>query len=851
MDPNLKKTCLELLELIDYLQLPESAWPFKEISRKEAKARLANFLGLDLKDPKLLEKALEKINQILAGELKIESVPRNLDELVKEHEEHQEELKEQRRAFLKRTYPTLSEQIRKALQTKYANDLLAQLKESEKQLPEEERVLTQNPRRAERISQQIADELTPILPQTARIEAFSEEEYREILKKLQPKIKQVLEGAGVTQSEKVSQIFIDQVAEKDLPLAQEVAATPRSFIKEAPPPRKKIAPEELILPESVATKLASEPKGVAFLPAYTALQPQAATALAQRVIFAPSVAVLRAAASEATPEWQEMIEKGILVEDIEATIKKYKESGLPADHPIIQSLEDKKARFLEQQKRKIVRDGKVFYQDRLATRILKRYYLYAKRTGQLGAVDKETGLPLQTFPGPQWSEKKGYSWQLRRFLNATGSGSGLYEPIQVIPGRRVIRLILPNRIVEKITFGRFKSFGEIRTVIYQKTAGRAVSYIARKLAKTTLGKAVKEGLKKASVWVATKLGVQTAVTAAGVEAAVPTAGVSLLVSTAVNLTIEAGGRILGKIWDTIKSIIRDPEKSLIALIGGVTLVTLFSYSTPLVIIGVGAAGIGGMGVVSWGAASAGAAASGLAGKTVAFFTAVATLPITAPIALFTVGMISTIAVITFFIVMTTAGAFILPVGPTEMVEEFPPPPAPPVIPPPPGLTFRWPIDAPEFCSSNFGYRPNPTSLTPCCQYHTGIDIVDPNLSNSCGVWVYATAEGVVTKVGNTGFTGYGKYIIIKHNDFYSLYAHLEAWSIYEGNEVNQTTAIGRIGSTGTSTGCHLHFGFSNCGDLSCFASTAPDPCAYVNCHDNCKYRGREEGCGDLPLCWEL
>jgi len=844
MDPKLKKTYQELLELIDYLQLPESEWPFEEISREEAKVRLANFLGLDLKDPKLLERAREEINKILTGELKIESVPRNLDELVREHEEHKKELAEQREAFLERTYPTLSKQIRNALQTKWANDLLVQLKESEKQLPEKERILTQNPKRAKKASEQMADLFTPNLPQTARIEAFSEEEYREVLEKAQPKIKQILERAGAPQSEKVVQVFIARAAKRDLPLAQEVAATPRSYIKEAPPPRKKISPRDLILPKEVAEKLAAEPEGVALLTVYTTLQPQAGTALAQKAIFTPPATILKAAASEATPEWQEMIKKGIFVEDIEATIKKYKEAGLPEDHPIIQSLEDKRARFLEQQKRKIIRDGKVFYKDKLATRILNRYYLYEKRIGRLGAVDKKTGLPLQTFPAPLWSKREGYSWQLRQFLNTSGTATRLYEAIDVIPGRKAIRLTLPSKVVEKITFGRFKSFGEIRTVIYKKTVGRAVSYVARKLAKTAIGKAVKEGLKKAATWAATKLGVQTAVAAAGITAAGPTAGVSLLIAAAVNLAIEIGGKILGKVWDTIKSIIRDPGKALALITGGVAIAVLLP--APFIIIAVFPIVLGALGLVSWGAASAGAIAGGFAANVVAFFAAVATLPITLPIAMFIVGLLTTLAVITTFIVFTTAGAFILPVGPTEIIPDVPPPPAPPDIPPPAGLTFRWPVDSPYTCSSNYGYRELTIRGKKTCDYHEGIDI-----DASTGTPVYSTAEGEVTSLGYND--GYGTYVVVKHNGLYSLYAHLLATATYVGAEVDKLSVIGYVDNTGWSTGPHLHFAFSSCGSMSsCFnnGSFTPDPCNYVTkanpaCPERCGYRDRATGCPSL------
>ncbi len=845
MDPEkLKKICLELLDFINYLQLPE--WPLEaRIKREQAEARIANFLDLDPKDPQFLEKAREEINKILDGELKIESVPRNLDELVRIHEEHKEELKKQREKSLKRTYPTLSEQARNALQLKYANDLLEQLKKSEKQLPEEERILTQTPENLANVSQQIADELAPILPQTARIKgpgALTKDEYRETLKAKQPRIKQILEQRGVSQPEKVAQIFIDQAEEKNLPLAQEVAATPRSFAKEVPFPPKKITPKDLVLPQEVATKLA-EPEGIAFVSAYTVLQPQATTALAQKAIFAPPVMVLKAAASEATPEWQEMIRKGVFVEDIEATIQGYRKAGLPEDHPVIQSLEDKKARFLAQQKKEVVRDGKVFYRDRLATRILKRHYLHAKRTGQLELTDKEAGLPFQTSPPPLWSKKEGYSWQLRQFLNATGSGTRFYEPVNVMPGRSLIRFTLPDRIVKRVTFGRFESFGAIKTTIYKKTVGRAVSFFGKKLAKTAIGKAVKAGAKKAVTWVATKVGVQAAVTAAGVATAEVSFGVSLLIAAAVNLAIEIGGKIIGKAWDAIKSIIRDPEKSAVALIGGIAFIALFPGSILSGIIGAGASVIGGLGVISWGAASAGAITSGLAAKIVAFFAILATLPITLPIALFIGVVITTLSAITIFIVITTAGAFILPVGPTEVIEDFPAPATPPTIPPPSGLVFRWPVDSPFHCSSNYGYRKLTIAGKTTCDYHEGIDI-----PASTGAPVYSTAEGEVAGLGY--HSGYGTYIVVKHNGLYSFYAHLLATATSVGAEVGRSTVIGYVDDTGYSTGAHLHFAFSSCGNVpSCFAdgNLTPDPCNYVSdanpiCPYDCGYHDRATGC---------
>lgn len=813
MDPELKKTCLELLELIDYLQLPESAWPFKEISREEAKVRLANFFGLDFKDPRLLEKAREEINKILAGELKVESVPKKLGELVKEYEEHQKELAEQREAFLKRTYPTLNEQIRNALQTKYAHDLLTQLKESEKQLPEKERILTQNPERAEKASQQIADELAPLLPQTARIEAFSGEEYQEILKKAQPRIKEILERTGVTQSEKVSQIFIDQTVKKDLPLAQEVAATPRSFIKEAPPPRKKIAPEDLILPKNVATELVAEPDGVAFAHVFI-LHPQVATSFAKRTMATPAVETIKLAArisGEISPLEKEIIFKGLKESDIQKSIKFFKEKGLPDTHQIIIGLTQ------DSNELRRFADAHPFLRGAFDV-----YYQYPRLTGRVQIYSPSAKVYLPTTePGPIWEKKRGFTWNLRQTLNLVGEKSGFYRVINLAPEKTIIHPALPNTLVRIFSLGKFPTTQALKSTI--------TTPIISFLRKTPLSKIATGFLGKLGI------GAGTAVAP----------GVGTAISLAISAAIEAGGKILGKIWDQIKLTIREPERFLPAL--GVAAVIAIVIPAPLgLIIAVPFAIAGSLGAISWGAASAGAVASGLAGKTVAFFTAVATLPITAPIALFTVGIISTIAAITFFIVMTTAGAFILPVGPTEIIPEVPPPPAPPVIPPPPGLTFRWPVDSPYNCSSNYGYRQLTINERITCDYHEGIDI--PAFA---GALVYSTAKGEVVSLGYS--SGYGTYVVVKHDGLYSFYAHLQATATYVGEEVNQSSIIGYVDNTGRSFGTHLHFAFSSCGTVpSCFSdgSFTPDPCNYLTkanpaCPESCGYRNKATGCPSL------
>lgn len=72
--------------------------------------------------------------------------------------------------------------------------------------------------------------------------------------------------------------------------------------------------------------------------------------------------------------------------------------------------------------------------------------------------------------------------------------------------------------------------------------------------------------------------------------------------------------------------------------------------------------------------------------------------------------------------------------------------------------------------------------------------------------VYASAPGTVSKVANLGNTSYGRYIVIDHgNGRQTLYAHLKTQNVKVGDKVTEKTFIGRVGSTGGSTGPHLHY----------------------------------------------
>jgi murein DD-endopeptidase MepM/ murein hydrolase activator NlpD len=100
--------------------------------------------------------------------------------------------------------------------------------------------------------------------------------------------------------------------------------------------------------------------------------------------------------------------------------------------------------------------------------------------------------------------------------------------------------------------------------------------------------------------------------------------------------------------------------------------------------------------------------------------------------------------------------------------------------------------------SGFGYRIDPIYKTR--QMHTGMDFTADR-----GTEVYATGDGVVELVENKRW-GYGKSIIINHGFGYkTLYAHLSAFEVKQGQKIKRGELIGLIGSTGKSTGPHLHY----------------------------------------------
>ncbi|MCB5230548.1 MAG: M23 family metallopeptidase, partial [Candidatus Cloacimonas sp.] len=100
-------------------------------------------------------------------------------------------------------------------------------------------------------------------------------------------------------------------------------------------------------------------------------------------------------------------------------------------------------------------------------------------------------------------------------------------------------------------------------------------------------------------------------------------------------------------------------------------------------------------------------------------------------------------------------------------------------------------------SSPYGWRIHPISGRRI--FHNGLDI-----ANQLGSPIYVTAEGVVKETGYN--RSYGRYIIITHKFGYeTMYAHLQKSLKKRGEQVERGEIIGHMGSSGISTGSHVHY----------------------------------------------
>jgi len=109
---------------------------------------------------------------------------------------------------------------------------------------------------------------------------------------------------------------------------------------------------------------------------------------------------------------------------------------------------------------------------------------------------------------------------------------------------------------------------------------------------------------------------------------------------------------------------------------------------------------------------------------------------------------------------------------------------------------RMPLDT-AMLTSDYGMRTHP--VLGGRRSHKGVDLAQPT-----GTPVYATADGIVSKA--EPFSSYGNYIQIEHGgELQTRYAHLSGYAVAAGQQVAKGQLIGFVGSTGRSTGPHLHY----------------------------------------------
>lgn len=132
----------------------------------------------------------------------------------------------------------------------------------------------------------------------------------------------------------------------------------------------------------------------------------------------------------------------------------------------------------------------------------------------------------------------------------------------------------------------------------------------------------------------------------------------------------------------------------------------------------------------------------------------------------------------------------------EEIKAAAPAPAPvPSAGTPSSQGFQWPISAP--ITSNFGYRVHPIYGTR--RLHAGIDF-----GAASGSAIVAANGGTVISAGWQ--SGYGNTVVVSHgNGLTTLYAHQSSIAVSRGQSVGRGEVIGYVGSTGNSTGPHLHF----------------------------------------------
>ncbi len=119
--------------------------------------------------------------------------------------------------------------------------------------------------------------------------------------------------------------------------------------------------------------------------------------------------------------------------------------------------------------------------------------------------------------------------------------------------------------------------------------------------------------------------------------------------------------------------------------------------------------------------------------------------------------------------------------------------------------FTWPCPGYYYITSPYGYRNHPISGK--YKFHKGIDIAGSGIK---GKPIVAAADGIVS-IAKYNSGGYGYYVMVNHGtaddgkSYVTLYAHMTKYIVKVGQKVQKGQTIGYVGTTGASTGYHLHF----------------------------------------------
>jgi len=619
------------------IDLQKKHWPYEgEKDKSQALNQVINFaqiLGITIEptDPNFLPTVAKKILEELIKPLEQEapSIPPDLEGFVKAMDEARIR-EEARRENLMTEGPRKTYNYFLNLNKKIITQNYPQLSEGA----------------VNKVSREITEDIINRIPAVARpdlLKATSEDYQQAIDKNL---IAEKLKNAGLEPKENISQELLKNP--NVVRVVKEIAAEPEIIkpVKEEAlkleKPSDKIPP----LPKEILDQINQPQEALTFTTAYL-LHPKVAAASLKKLVSAPQAALIKNAIENASLDWQgdkkwpivkEITNNRIFTEDVQATINFLKEKGLPENHPLIQKLQDKLFYFQAVQINP--KTGKDFPW----VTVLKRNSYLDELLGRKRVPDDYLGYLPCVANETIWRQKGSYGYYLQQGLDKFRFISNTSQ-----------------RFISFITRGKYKSVGIfIRKAVYQK----AIKPILIKLGKTAAGKAIKEGTKKVSTWLAVKLGIQLGTKAAAAAAAPETAGISLLISFAIDAAmflvnmIRKGFSLIRRGWHQLSE---DPEKATVSLILGGTLLiipALISVGPILIpiltIIGAPLAIAGGVSLLAVGfkAASVGSAAT-----TLSVQTAATTATIGGNVVL---GSVVGVGVGALIITQITASAFLIP-----------------------------------------------------------------------------------------------------------------------------------------------------------------------------------------------